>query len=162
MKSRTLLLGLGNPILRDDGVGIAIALAIRERLAPEDAVDVVDASVGGLGLLDLVTGYDRLIVIDSIRTGQGRPGDLYRLELSDLERTIHSSSAHDTNFATALEFGRQCNIPVPEEIAIYAVEIRENTSFGEKLTPEVERAIPGIISTVMSEQRLPKGASCKA
>lgn len=161
MKARTLLLGLGNPILSDDGVGITVALGIKAQLDEQDDVDVVDASVGGLGLLDLVTGYDRLIVIDSIKTRAGEPGDLYRLELSDLDKTIHSTSAHDTNFATALEFGRQCGIPIPEQIAIYAVEIRENTRFGEGLTPAVECAVPRIIEAIMCEQNLPNRTTSK-
>jgi hydrogenase maturation protease len=162
MKTRTLLLGLGNPILSDDGVGIRVALAIEAELGRDTAVDVVDASVGGLGLLDLVTGYDRLIVIDSIKQRGGKPGEVYRLELSDLDRTIHSSNAHDTNFATALEFGRQCGLPIPEEIVIYAIQIHENTEFGEDLTPSVEKAIPRIVRTIMNEQGLSEHAVCKA
>ncbi len=152
MKARTLLLGLGNPILSDDGVGIEVAERIRERLNQRDDVDVLEASVGGLGLLDYVIGYERLILVDSIRTAAGSPGALHRLELADLDSTIHSTSPHDTNFATAIEFGKRCGLEVPRTIVIYAIEIEDNSSFSEQLTPCVERMVPSIVDAIVGEQ----------
>ncbi len=64
------MLGMGNPILCDDAVGIRLARDLQLRAGQQPDVDyIVDCSVGGLNLLDLVTGYDRLIVFDSIRAG---------------------------------------------------------------------------------------------
>jgi len=145
-----LVLGLGNPILSDDRVGIEVAYRIEEK--HNAGVDVIEASVGGLGLLDLIVGYEKLIVVDSIKTEDGSPGALYRLELDDLERTIHTSSPHDTNFATAIEFGKRCGLSVPENIHIYAIEIEDNTTFSEQLTPPVEKAVPQIVDTIVKEQ----------
>lgn len=149
---KTLILGLGNPILADDGVGIEVVRRIKDRSKGRTDVDVMEASIGGLGLLDIVVGYEKLVVVDSIKTEGGSPGALYRLGLDDLERTIHTSSPHDTNFATAIEFGKRCGLSIPEHIDIYAIEIRDNTTFSEQLSPSVEKAVPQIVDTIVKEQ----------
>ena len=77
---KTLLLGMGNPILCDDAVGIRLAGAVAERLGPRPGLDVVEeCSVGGLNLLEVIAGYDRVVVLDSIMTGDGVPGTWYAL-----------------------------------------------------------------------------------
>jgi hydrogenase maturation protease len=66
---RTLLLGMGNPILSDDAIGIRLAGRLKERLKDIPGLDMVeDCSVGGFNLLEIIEGYGRLIVLDSIRT----------------------------------------------------------------------------------------------
>ena len=72
----TLVLGIGNPILTDDGVGIKIAQKLKEEKA---RLEVIMTSEAGIALLDLVAGYDKLVIIDSIKTEKGKPGDLYKL-----------------------------------------------------------------------------------
>ena len=75
---KTLVLGMGNPILCDDGVGLRLTAAIRGGLAAcSDHVTVSDCTVGGLNLLDVIAGFDRLIVLDSIKTAGGKPGSWY-------------------------------------------------------------------------------------
>ena len=77
---KTLILGLGNPILTDDGVGCHVAMALKDRLkGPE--VDVMEASIAGLDFLDLLTAYDRAIIIDAIQTDEGQPGKYTGLSL---------------------------------------------------------------------------------
>ena len=76
---RTLVLGLGNPILSDDGIGCHVALALKEKLK-EPEVDVLEASIAGLDFLDLLAHYDRAIIIDAIQTREGTPGQIYRFE----------------------------------------------------------------------------------
>ena len=149
--AKTLILGLGNPILSDDGVGIEIAHRIGERLSGCKDVDVIEASIGGLGILDLIVGYEKLIVIDSIKTKEGKPGELYKLKYDDFRETIHSASPHDTNFATAIEIGRQCDIDIPEQIEIYAIEIKNNSIFSEQCTPEIKKVIPRIVEKILEQ-----------
>jgi hydrogenase maturation protease len=103
--ARTLILGLGNPILSDDGVGYHVATALKNRLQ-EPEVDVLEASIAGLDFLDLLTDYDKVIIIDAIQTGEGKPGQIYRLEPEILANTRHAGTPHDVNLATALELGR--------------------------------------------------------
>ena len=81
---KTLVLGLGNPILTDDGVGVRVAEAIREALPPDTSIDVSEASVGGLRLMERVLGYDRVILIDALHNNHNHPGVIHRMTLEDL------------------------------------------------------------------------------
>jgi hydrogenase maturation protease len=156
---KTLVMGFGNPILTDDAVGIRIA----EELARElPDITVVATSEAGLSILDEVTGYDRLVIIDSIKTGKGRPGEVYKLELEDLEPKSDFSSSHGLDIATAFRLGAMLGYPLPREVSIYAVEVKDNTTFGEVFTPAVERSIPLIIEQIMKEERLCQTSSPKS
>jgi hydrogenase maturation protease len=152
--ARTLLIGMGNPILSDDAVGIRLARDLRARLGARADVDVIEeCCVGGLNLLDLVTGYDRLIVLDSIKTTDGRPGTWYRFDATALRETMNLTNVHDTNFATALELGRRMGsrVPADGENHIFAVEIVDNLTFSEDLTPELEAAYPEVAEEILGE-----------
>jgi hydrogenase maturation protease len=151
---KTLLLGMGNPILCDDAVGIRLAQEFKEKLSQIPDFDIIEeCSVGGLNLLDLFKGYDRVIVLDSIRTTGGVPGDWYYFTASALCETIHLTNIHDANFATALEFGRTMGMILPElpKILIFGVEIKENTTFSESMSPELERHYPRYSSEILEE-----------
>ena len=147
----TLILGIGNLILRDDGVGIKIAQKLKEE-NPE--LDVTETSEVGITLLDLAVGYDRLIIIDSIRTGKGKPGELYRLKLEHLEPGMGFSSSHGIDIPTAFELGHRLGYRMPGYIRIYAVEVEHNTTFGEECTPEIEERIPFIVREIASREKL--------
>jgi hydrogenase maturation protease len=151
---KTLLIGMGNPILTDDAVGIRLARDLRVRLGARRGLDVIEeCCVGGLNLLDLVTGYDRLIVLDSIKTADGTPGTWYRFDAGSLRETMNLTNVHDTNFATALELGRQMGMKVPADTEnhIFAVEIGDNMTFSEELTPELAAAYPDLASEIFVE-----------
>jgi len=138
---KTLVLGLGNPILGDDGVGIYTVRAVRERLKGRVGVDIKEASLGGLRLMEEILGYDRVIIVDAIITGRGAVGEIYRFSPQNLKGTLHLSSPHDLNFTTALELGRiYAPDDVPKEIVIYAIEVAENLTFAEELSGKVKTA----------------------
>jgi hydrogenase maturation protease len=147
---RTLVLGLGNPILSDDGIGCRVALALQEELKDPD-VDVMEAGIAGLDFLDLLAPYDRAIIIDAIQTGEGTPGRIYRFEPDVLASTRHAGTPHDVNFATALELGRKLGLPLPRQITIFGIETRDVTSFSEECTPEVMKAVPACADMVIRE-----------
>ena len=149
---KTLILGLGNPILTDDGVGIYIARAVAQRCSRVD-VTFAEASVGGLRLLEVIAGYERVIIVDAIQTASGQPGDLYRLHPSDLHVSLHAGSTHDLSLVGALALGRGLDIPLPQDeaITILAVEVEEVSTFGETCTPRVQAAIPRVAQIVLHE-----------
>ena len=147
----TLILGIGNPILTDDGVGIKIARKLNEG-NPE--LEVIEASETGIALLDLIIGHDRLIIIDSIKTEKGKPGDLYKLDLEDLRPSKDLSSSHGIGIATAFELGKKLGYKIPEHISIYAVGVKDNSTFGEDCTQEVKVKIPSITLQIIKEERL--------
>lgn len=155
---KTLVLGLGNPILTDDGVGVRVAEAVREALPPDTPIDVSEASVGGLGLMERVLGYERVILIDALHDGYNNPGVIHRMTLEELRNispTQHSASAHDTSLVTALEMGQRMGLPLPEEIIIYAIEVENIIDFGEEPTPAVAQAIPKATAAVLGELNKP-------
>jgi len=149
-KLRTLILGLGNTILSDDGVGCRVAMALKDRLNTPD-VDIMEASIAGLDFLDLLTGYDRTIIIDAIQTEKGTPGQIYRFGPDILTSTRHAGTPHDVNLATALELGKRLNMKLPRQIIIFAIEVKDVTSFSEECTPEVMKAIPACVRMVLQE-----------
>jgi hydrogenase maturation protease len=154
---RTLLLGMGNPILGDDGVGHELARRLGARLSSTPGLAVEpECTVGGLNLLDLVAGFDRLVVIDSIKTEGGRPGDWYRFDGAALRETMNLSNVHDANFATAMELGRRLGMHVPRDdrIHVFAVEVRENLTFGEALAAELADALPELCDEMLAEIEL--------
>lgn len=144
---KKLVLGLGNPILSDDGVGFRVIEELKKTVRTKD-ITLENAALAGLELLDLLSGYDRVIIVDAIQAG-GRPGQLYRLTPGSLQSTSHAGTPHDVNFATALELGKKLNIPLPEKIDIVAIEVLDVTHFSESCTPEVAKAIPEGVKMVM-------------
>jgi hydrogenase maturation protease len=147
----TLVLGMGNTILTDDGVGVAIAHRLKER-KPE--LDVVETSEAGLALLDFVVGYDRLIIVDSVKTEEGEPGELYKMELGALKPTSHLTSLHGVDMATAFKLGQKLGYHMPQRVSIYAVEVKDNTSFGEGCTDEVGGKLSLIAEQIIGEEKL--------
>lgn len=150
---KTLVLGLGNPILSDDSVGCRVAMALQEKLDLPN-IDIREASIAGLDFLDQLTGYDRTIIIDAIQTNKGKPGDIYRFGIDSLTDTRHAASPHDVNLATALELGKKLNMPLPEDIVFFAIEAQDVTSFSEDCTPNVKKAIPQCVAMVIQELKI--------
>jgi hydrogenase maturation protease len=153
-EKRTLLLGLGNPILSDDAVGIRLAGHLKERLQNIPGLDLVeDCSLGGFNLLEIIEGYGRLIVLDSIRTAGADPGAWHYFTAERLRETMNLNCVHDVNFATALELGRRLGMALPpdHEIHIFAVEILENLTFSERMSAELESRFPAIAEKILAQ-----------
>lgn len=148
---KTLVLGLGNPILTDDGVGIEIAQKIGEE---KPDLEVVETSEAGLALLDYIAGYDKLIIIDSIKTEKGKPGELYRLELGDLRAAKALSFSHGVDIASAFKVGEGLGCKMPQSVSIYAVEVKENSTFGQGCTEAIRKRIPVIARQILGEEKL--------
>jgi len=156
-----LVIGLGNPILGDDGVGWRISERVQARLIENQAqglsqanleVEFDNLAVGGLSLMERLIGYQRAIIIDAITTGQNPPGKVYLFSLDDLPNrsTGHLSSAHDASLQTALLVGRSMGAELPQEIAIVAVEAQIVYDFSEELTPPIEAAVSAAEETVIN------------
>lgn len=147
---KTLVLGLGNPILSDDGVGVRIAQRLEGRIDRQE-VTVMEASLAGLSILDLLTGYDRAIIVDAIQTVGGKVGQMHRLSREVLDVTRHAASPHDIDAGTALELGSRLGLPLPKEMVIFGVEVADVGTFGEECTPEVREAIPICVEMIIEE-----------
>jgi hydrogenase maturation protease len=147
---KTLVLGIGNPILSDDGVGIKVAHEVANR-PNSPQITVAETSEAGLSVLDTIVGYDQVIIIDAIQTKEGKAGQIYHMKPEDFPSAKHLSSPHQIDLATALELGKMLNLAMPKKITIFAVEAKDITSFSEKCTPEVEQAIPEVAKMVLED-----------
>lgn len=149
---KTLVLGLGNPILTDDGIGVYVVREVAARWAGA-GVEFQEACVGGLRLLEVITGYDRLILVDAIQTRDGVPGQVYRLAADDPRASLHAGSTHDLSFRGALAWGRRIGMALPPDdaITIIAIEADDVLTFGEALTPAVAAGAPAAVEAVLGE-----------
>jgi hydrogenase maturation protease len=147
---RTLIIGLGNPILRDDAVGLHVARRVREALGDRPEVEVIEESVGGLRLMERMVGFDRAVLIDAICSSR-TPGTVLTVDPRDM-RTQHSASSHDVNLPTALALGRRtgARLPADDQIQIIAIEASDVETFGEDMTEAVAAAVPRAVERVLA------------
>lgn len=146
---RTILVGLGNPILADDSVGIKAAQAVRGLLAGQGEVQVIEAYAGGLRLMEAMAGYDRAIIVDAMKTGRAL-GTLARFGPGEGSRTRNLLSTHDGDLEGSLALGRELGLKLPGEIEIIGIEAEDVESFSEELTPAVHAALPGAVAQIMA------------
>jgi hydrogenase maturation protease len=158
---KTLIIGLGNPILGDDGVGWVVAEKVQAALSdPQSSipdaqsVEVDCASLGGLSLMERLTGAERVILVDAIFTGKQPVGTVSRFlldELPDLSAG-HSASAHDTSLRNALQVGRDMQVPLPDDknVIIVTIEAEAVYDFSQELSPAVAAAVPLALQQVLT------------
>jgi hydrogenase maturation protease len=143
----TLVLGLGNSILSDDAVGLHVAAGLQACINQPE-VRVCQAEVGGLNLLELLAGYDRIIIIDAIQTRNGTPGDIYRLGWDSLSCTRRTCMTHGIDLAAVIKLGQHLRLAMPKDIIIFAIEARDIQTIGERMSPEVQQAVPLCIEKI--------------
>ncbi len=150
--TKTLVIGLGNPILGDDGVGWKVAETVKERLDAESPsrVEVDCLSLGGLSLMERLLGYERAIIVDSMATGQIPVGSVRTFPLASLPDPMagHSGSAHDTSLIIALKTAESIGADIPKRVDVVAVEAQNVYDFSEELSPPVAAAVAEAVQVV--------------
>lgn len=151
MSNKILVLGLGNELYGDDGVGIHVVRRFARQvekngsfLEGHHGIDFLECSLSGLALLDVIVGYDTLVIIDTIKRSMPESGKICLLDGAEL-RHIPGPSPHYVSIPQMVEMGQKLGLKVPSEIKIIAVEAKDLYNLGEGLTPEMEKAIPKII-----------------
>jgi hydrogenase maturation protease len=151
MSNKTLVLGLGNELYGDDAVGIHVVRRFKKKveendffLANQSDIEFLECSLTGLSLLDVIVGYDHLVIIDTIKSSTPEPGKISLLDGSEL-RHIPGPSPHYVSIPQMIEIGQKLGLKVPTQIKIIAVEAKDLYNLGEELTPEMDKAIPKII-----------------
>jgi hydrogenase maturation protease len=153
----TLVLGLGNDLLSDDAVGIVAARALRAELEGRPDVVVEESSLAGLALLELFLGYDRAVILDSIRTGRRPPGSVCELSPADLDAVV-APSPHYAGLPEMLAVARRLDLAFPREILVLAVETEDPYTLGGGLSEPVRRALPALLARVRELLRTEAGA----
>jgi hydrogenase maturation protease len=148
-QAKTLVIGLGNPLVADDSVGLRVAACLEGRLEDYPNVDVVEDFWGGLRLMEKMIGYRRAIVIDAMFTGSA-PGTILHATAVQFS-TRKSASAHDVDLPTALAFGRAAGalLPADDEVRLVGIEAADLVHFGDCCTPDVAAAIPRAVAAVV-------------
>lgn len=149
--ARIVVLGLGNVLLKDEGVGIHVVHALQDSPPPPDIdLEVIDGGTSPEALC-LVEGADKLIVIDAVRGG-GDPGSIYRFRPAEI-------TLDDKDYLSLHQIGILESLRImegmggePKDMVILGVEPKEIT-WGLALSPELECKVPQIVKLVMEEAR---------
>lgn len=147
---KTIIVGLGNPILGDDGVGWKAAEKICQQLPPDESVVVDCLSLGGISLMEHLIGYDRAILIDAFASDEAL-GSIHVMKLNDMPNysAFHISSAHDTSLQNAIEMGRSLGAHLPEDIMVIGIATQRIYDFSEALSPPVADAMPQAVKIAL-------------
>ena len=143
---RVIVVGIGNPIMGDDSVGIRVV----EELKKEVEVDTAILTTTTFEVLDKILGYDKAIIVDGIKSGN-EPGTIYELTVDDVFYTYSFTNTHNLSLATTLKLGYLI-FPekMPKSIKLIAIEV-ENTDFGRDCSPKVKDAIPKVVEMIKKE-----------
>jgi hydrogenase maturation protease len=154
---RTILIGLGNPILGDDGVGWKVAEDVKTRLdsriaslSKVESIDIEFLSLGGLSLMEHLIGYERAILIDAVSSDH-ETGSVIVSQLGEMPdySAFHITSAHDTSLQNALKLGRAMGANLPEDVIVIGIATKHVYHFSEEISPSMAEAIPKAVQIVM-------------
>jgi hydrogenase maturation protease len=144
------ILGCGNTLMGDDGVGIRAIERLQKMKLPEN-VEIIDAGVGGLAILSWIEDADKVVIVDAVQTGNEPPGTVYEFTDKELPPSnMFMLSLHDLNLVDTINVGRMVQ-NMPDEIVIIGVEVKRVAEFTRELTPEVEAALPEVLDLVLKE-----------
>ena len=149
MPSSVLILGLGNPLRGDDGIGPRVVEELNQHGLP-DGVAAVDGGTGGVGLLGMLEGWSRVVVVDAADVGQ-EPGEFIRFtsEQAQIAESSDDLSLHNAGLADALALARALDRSLPPMV-IFGIQ-PERIGWGEGLSPAVEAAFPALVQAILEE-----------
>ncbi len=148
LKSRVLVIGVGNLYRRDDAVGLIVARALRERNL--DNIEVLEMSGEGTALLEAWRGAETVILIDAVHSGAA-PGTIFRVEAhrQPIPTKFFRYSTHNFGLAEAIELARTLG-QLPKELIVYGIEGKDFT-VGEGLSPGVAHAASQVLKQILND-----------
>lgn len=148
-ESQVLVLGIGNTIRGDDGIGIFLARRLREALPP--GFETKELATAGLDLMEAISGYSKVILIDAIQTLDGKPGQVYHLSLEEFKSSSNLSSTHGLNLKQVVELGEKLTGGRIPRIEVLAVEARRLDEFSQDLSPELKEQFDKIVEKILGK-----------
>ncbi|MBN2083489.1 hydrogenase maturation protease [bacterium] len=147
---RIVVLGLGNPILTDDAVGLRITERLQELLAgePIPGTTILQSTRAGFELIDLLTGFHHALIIDALDLPKPEPGRLRRLDLAEFAGCARLIAAHEISLNQAFDLANRMQVPMPQEVEIFAIEAGEVRELSEEMTPAVAAVVDPIARQV--------------
>lgn len=139
----TVLVGLGNPVRGDDGVGLRVAKAVEALLAasPVPRARVATSTRGGFELMELLEGADRAIVVDCLDLPDAVPGRVRQVSMQDIAGAARLVGSHDIGLPAAVELGRLLGAHMPARVEVYGIEAALEDRIEEGLSPALEEAV---------------------
>ena len=150
---RTLILGIGNRIVGDDAIGLVVAERLYSEFVsacPDRSVDLKMAEFAGWRLIDLLQGYERVVIIDAMIADTRDPGECFRVT-STAQGMAHMRTSHGLGICEALKLAEMSGLPMPTDIAIYAITASRTTEFSEELSPQLTARISGITREILTD-----------
>ena len=142
---RTLILGIGNLLICDEGVGVHVVHALQQEPLPPDVV-AFEAGTAFLDAVPEIEQADRIIVVDAMKAGEA-PGTIYRVPFEECVRPDCIASLHGFDLSRVIFLaGRKS----PPAVVVIGVE-PARLDWGIELSPEVQAAVPRVIETVKEE-----------
>ena len=138
----TLLLALGNDIMGDDAVGLRAGQLLEKEFS--DKVDFCETTEAGLSLLDIMSGYDRVLILDSIVTGKHPAGTVLEFARADFDK-VTGFSPHYAGLPEVLGLAERLDSAFPQKIRVLALEIVSPNDFGRTLSPAIDQALPDFV-----------------
>jgi hydrogenase maturation protease len=136
---KTIVLGIGNPVLTDDALGVKVA----EQLS--GLMETRALATTGYDVIDALLGYERAYIVDGVNTG-AKPGTIMELTPEDLMADLEFTGTHNLHLGASLSLGyRLFREEMPREIKIFAVEVEDAFNFGRCCTPAVNEAITLVV-----------------
>jgi hydrogenase maturation protease len=148
---KTIILGVGNQILGDDGVGVHISNELKKYIKNPN-VTIEEAVTGGMNLLDLILGYDKAIILDAVKSEKDKHGIVQRIPINDF-KAMHSCNPHDVSLIEAIEIAKKMGENrIPKEIVIIGVMMKHmSLEFNDKLSKKIAAAIPIAVKMTLDE-----------
>jgi hydrogenase maturation protease len=148
MNNKILLMGLGNDLRSDDGVGLAVVREVKKRLDDSNGIDVKESPEMGMALLDDLIGYNEVVLVDSVQTGKFPPGSLHELDENNL-KVLHGASPHYMGISEVLALGRAIPLHMPHRLKIFAIEVNDPFTISTEISTAVSESIPTAATRVL-------------
>jgi hydrogenase maturation protease len=146
---KILILGLGNDVLGDEGLGMKITDDLKnKKVFPE--VEYKNTYTGGLNLLDYINGFDAVLFIDTTCGNNCQPGTIHHYNPGTFRETLHLSSEHDASFLTTLETGKKLGLKIPDQVDVLAIEIIRDLFLQDKLSDNIREQYDKIRSEIIN------------
>ncbi|HEC94912.1 MAG TPA: hydrogenase maturation protease [Thermoplasmatales archaeon] len=154
---RIIVVGVGNPILGDDGVGVHVVRELKKNVE-DSSIAIDEATTGGINLLDLIAGYDKAIIIDAVKSEKDEDGEVKRIPLNDFS-TMHSCNPHDVSLVEAIELAKKMGQnKIPSEIIVIGIMMKKiPCEFGEELSGKIKMAVPKAVEMTLKEIKKEEG-----
>ena len=150
---QTKIIGLGNTILSDDGVGIYAVREVARCLVDcrlGSSVEICETEVAGFALMELMAGCEHAILVDSLQLDHLAAGTVLQLNPSDLRTSLRLRSVHEIDLPTALALGERLGLSMPRRVSIIGIQAADALSFGSVLSAPAQRGMLEAVDLILS------------